>query len=68
MKFKPIEKHQLNPDEPPFAVAVFAQTSGEEDEFLLLTTDDGREPRIALSPDEAIALRSVINEWIWGQA
>lgn len=63
-EFTPIEKHQLNPDEPPHAVAVFVESTGEWDEFLFLTGDEDA-GGIALSPPEAEALVEVIKRWLW---
>ena len=62
MDYPAVANHQLNPDEPPYAVAVFAETTGDWNEFLFLTTDEGE--GIAISPDEARALRRVIDRWL----
>lgn len=65
--FTPIGRHQLNPDEPRHAVAAFVESTGEWDEFLLLTGDEDGEGAagIALSPPEAEALVEVIKRWLW---
>ena len=61
--FTPIPKHQLNPDEPPHAVAAFVESTGEDDEYLALTARD-EEDFIAISPAEARALRDGITRWL----
>lgn len=65
-RFVAIPKHQLYPDEPPHAVAVWVESTGDWDEFLGLSTRDGEEVEsfIALSPEEARQLVAVINRWL----
>lgn len=64
---KPIERHQLHPDE---QNPVFIETSGEFDEYVLLSYDasasllDSEQATVILSPAEANRLIIELEAWL----